>query len=92
MIAMQKLQPQLKEIQKKYKDDREKMGQEMMKLYKENKVSPLGGCLPGCRRPVEDMRITDLIALGQGFCHNLTYSNIPSSGGIVSPGCKGMAS
>jgi len=46
MIAMQKLQPQLKEIQKKYKDDREKMGQEMMKLYKENKVSPLGGCLP----------------------------------------------
>jgi len=46
MIAMQKLQPQLKEIQKKYKDDREKMGQEMMGLYKENKVSPLGGCLP----------------------------------------------
>lgn len=46
MIAMQKLQPQLKEIQKKYKDDREKQGQEMMKLYKENKVSPLGGCLP----------------------------------------------
>jgi YidC/Oxa1 family membrane protein insertase len=46
MIAMQKLQPQIKEIQKKYKEDREKMGQEMMKLYKENKVSPLGGCLP----------------------------------------------
>jgi YidC/Oxa1 family membrane protein insertase len=46
MIAMQKLQPQLKEIQKKYKDDREKQGQEMMRLYKENKVSPLGGCLP----------------------------------------------
>ncbi len=46
MIAMQRLQPQLKEIQKKYKDDREKQGQAMMKLYKENKVSPLGGCLP----------------------------------------------
>jgi YidC/Oxa1 family membrane protein insertase len=46
MIAMQRLQPQLKEIQKKYKSDREKMGQEMMALYKENKVSPLGGCLP----------------------------------------------
>ncbi len=46
MIAMQKLQPQLKEIQKKHKDDREKQGQEMMKLYKENKASPLGGCLP----------------------------------------------
>lgn len=46
MIAMQKLQPQLKEIQKKYKGEKEKMGQEMMKLYKENKVSPFGGCLP----------------------------------------------
>jgi YidC/Oxa1 family membrane protein insertase len=46
MISMQRLQPQLKEIQKKYKDDREKQGQEMMRLYKENKVSPLGGCLP----------------------------------------------
>ena len=46
MISMQRLQPQLKEIQKKYKDDREKQGQEMMKLYKDNKVSPLGGCLP----------------------------------------------
>jgi YidC/Oxa1 family membrane protein insertase len=46
MIAMQRLQPQLKDIQKKYKEDREKMGQEMMALYKENKVSPLGGCLP----------------------------------------------
>ena len=34
MIAMQRLQPQLKEIQKKFKEDREKMGQEMMKLYK----------------------------------------------------------
>lgn len=46
MIAMQRLQPQLKEIQKKFKDDREKQGQAMMALYKENKVSPLGGCLP----------------------------------------------
>ena len=46
MIAMQRLQPQLKEIQKKYKEDRETQGKEMMKLYKDNKVSPLGGCLP----------------------------------------------
>ncbi|MDD5747526.1 MAG: YidC/Oxa1 family membrane protein insertase [Actinomycetota bacterium] len=46
MIQMQKIQPKLKEVQKKHKDDREKMGQEMMKLYKEHNVSPLGGCLP----------------------------------------------
>ncbi len=46
MIVMQRIQPKLKEIQKKYKDDRERMGQEMMKLYKEHNISPLGGCLP----------------------------------------------
>ncbi len=46
MIGLQKLQPQMKELQKKYKGDREILGQEMMKLYKEHKVNPLGGCLP----------------------------------------------
>ncbi len=46
MIVMQRIQPKLKEIQRKYKDDRERMGQEMMKLYKEHNISPLGGCLP----------------------------------------------
>lgn len=46
MIAMQRIMPQMKEVQKKYKDDREKQGQEMMALYKENKVSPFSSCLP----------------------------------------------
>lgn len=46
MQAMQKLQPEIKKIQKKYKDDRQKMNQEMMKFYQENKVNPLGSCLP----------------------------------------------
>jgi len=43
---MQDLQPQLKELQKKYGKDREKMAQEQMKLYKEGGASPFGGCLP----------------------------------------------
>jgi len=43
---MQDLQPQLKELQKKYAKDREKLAQEQMKLYRENGASPLGGCLP----------------------------------------------
>jgi len=43
---MQVLQPRLKEIQKKYAKDKEKLAQEQMKLYKEAGVSPLGGCLP----------------------------------------------
>ncbi len=40
------LQPQMQEIQNKYKDDKEKQSAEIMKLYQENKVSPAGGCLP----------------------------------------------
>jgi YidC/Oxa1 family membrane protein insertase len=46
MIAMQKIQPEIKKLQDKYKDDKEKLSQEMMKFYKENKINPLGGCLP----------------------------------------------
>ena len=46
MAAMRELQPQLKEIQDKYKDNPQKQQQETMKIYKKNKVNPLGGCLP----------------------------------------------
>lgn len=44
--AMQALQPELKKIQAKHKDDREKLAQEQMALYREHGVNPLGGCLP----------------------------------------------
>ncbi|QRK11135.1 membrane protein insertase YidC [Archangium violaceum] len=46
MEAMKKLQPRVDEIRKKYADDRERQNLEMMKVYQENKVNPLGGCLP----------------------------------------------
>jgi YidC/Oxa1 family membrane protein insertase len=46
MHAMQRIQPQIKEIQRKHKGNRQKMNEEMMKLYKEHQVNPLGGCLP----------------------------------------------
>ena len=46
MAKMQKLQPQLKEIQKKYKEDKQKIQQETMEFYKKNNVNPLAGCLP----------------------------------------------
>ncbi|MDA8196296.1 MAG: YidC/Oxa1 family membrane protein insertase [Actinomycetota bacterium] len=46
MIAMQKIQPELKEIQTKYKSDRVRQSEEMNRLFKENKVSPVSGCLP----------------------------------------------
>jgi len=46
MAAMQKIQPRMKELQKKYKDEPTKLQQEIMHLYKSEKVNPLGGCLP----------------------------------------------
>jgi YidC/Oxa1 family membrane protein insertase len=44
--AMTALQPHMKAIQAKYKDDRQKQSEEMMKLYKEHKANPLSSCLP----------------------------------------------
>lgn len=44
--AMQQIQPLMQELQKKYKNDKEKLAQEQMKLYREHGVNPLGGCLP----------------------------------------------
>ena len=46
MQRLQQLQPQIKALQAKYKDDKERQQQEMMRFYKENKVNPLGSCLP----------------------------------------------
>ncbi len=46
MKKMQKLAPQVQRIRKKYKDDKQRMNQEVMQLYKTYKVNPMGGCLP----------------------------------------------
>jgi YidC/Oxa1 family membrane protein insertase len=43
---MQKLQPQLQEVREKYKENPQKLNQATMEIFKENKVNPLGGCLP----------------------------------------------
>jgi YidC/Oxa1 family membrane protein insertase len=46
MQALQRLQPQIKELQAKYKDDKQRLQQETMKFYQEHKVNPFGACLP----------------------------------------------
>ncbi len=46
MAAMRKIQPEQKRLQERFGDDKQKLGQEMMGLYKKHKVNPLGGCLP----------------------------------------------
>src|SRR3954447_15124328 len=46
MMQMQALQPEMKKLQAQYKDDRQKLNEELLKFYKENNINPLGGCLP----------------------------------------------
>ena len=46
MIILQKVTPELKKLQDKHKNDRQKLNEEMMAFYKENKINPLSGCLP----------------------------------------------
>jgi YidC/Oxa1 family membrane protein insertase len=46
MQGLVKLAPEMKALQEKYKDDRQRLNQEMMKLYQEHKVNPFGSCLP----------------------------------------------
>jgi len=45
-LKMSELQPQMQQIQEKYKNDKEQQNNELMKFYQENKVNPAGGCLP----------------------------------------------
>jgi YidC/Oxa1 family membrane protein insertase len=46
MQSLQRLAPEIKALQEKYKDDKQRLNQEMMKFYQENKVNPFGSCLP----------------------------------------------
>jgi YidC/Oxa1 family membrane protein insertase len=46
MIEMQRLQPEIRRLQVQYKDDRQKLNEELMRFYKEHEINPVGGCLP----------------------------------------------
>ena len=46
MQSMARLQPEIKKLQEKYKNDKERLNQEMMRFYRENKVNPFASCLP----------------------------------------------
>jgi len=46
MYELQRIQPKIKELQKKYKNDKEKQQEEILKYYQENKINPFGGCFP----------------------------------------------
>jgi YidC/Oxa1 family membrane protein insertase len=46
MYELQRIQPKIKQLQEKYKNDKQKLQEETLKFYQENKVNPFGGCLP----------------------------------------------
>jgi YidC/Oxa1 family membrane protein insertase len=46
MLMMQALQPEIKKLQAEHRDDRQKLNEEMLALYRQNKINPLSGCLP----------------------------------------------
>lgn len=67
MKALQDIQPEMKKIQEKYKDNPEKYQQEVMALYKKHKVNPMGGCLPLL------VQMPFLIALYQTLIHTTQF-------------------
>lgn len=65
---MQELQPEIKGLQEKYKNDKEKQGRELMNLYKEKKVNPASGCLPLV------VQIVFIIALYRALVAGINFS------------------
>lgn len=88
--ALSGLQPKIKEIQEKYKDNKEQQTKEMMALYKKEKINPFSGCLPIL------IQLPVLIALYRVFWHGLQpermtflYSFVPLPG-IIDPTFLGI--
>ena len=91
MQSMQALQPKIKEIQKKYKNNKPKAQEETMRLYKEAGVNPLGGCLPVLaqfplliamyaviRAPGYEPVVSD----GQVSAYRITNNHLPTDSGL----------
>ncbi len=79
MYEMQRIQPKIKELQKKYKDDKQKLQEETLKFYQENKVNPFGGCLPLIlQMPVFFALYQVLGPLRGGTAEEAAMHNLPS--------------
>jgi YidC/Oxa1 family membrane protein insertase len=75
MLEMQRLQPEVRRLQQQHKGDRQRLNEEMMALYKEHKINPLGGCLPLLlQAPVFFILFRVLHALTQ-VCHQPTTAS-----------------
>ena len=85
MISMQRLQPEIRKLQVQYKDDRQKLNEEMMKFYRENEINPVGGCLPMLiQLPVFSV----LYWVVQGLTTNYKFTGVQqylADQGLISP-------
>ena len=93
MQKMQLIQPELKRLQAQYKNDRQKLNEEIMKFYKENKVNPMAGCLPlVLQMPIffalyqvlisPQKRLPTDSKLYEAFCGNLPVSQCKDPKGL----------
>jgi YidC/Oxa1 family membrane protein insertase len=90
--AMQELQPRMKELQEKYKNDKEKLAQAQMALYKEAGVNPLGGCLPMLvQMPIWFALYQALVQLSNEGLLNEGFFWIPSLAGPVTYADGGLS-
>lgn len=76
MIAMQALQPEMKKLQAKYKGDRAALNEEMSKLYRENGINPLAGCLPLVPQMVVFYILYHTIS---NLSHRLTFTSVSAA-------------
>jgi len=76
MAKMREIQPQMERLRAQYKDDREKLNQEMMELYRRYKINPLGGCLPMI------VQMPVFIGLYQALGHAIELRQAPFFGWI----------
>ena len=81
MMAMQRAQPEIKKLQAKYKNDRAKLNEEMMKFYQENKINPLAGCLP--------LLVQMPVFLALFRVMREPYKHIPKSSDLYAAFCTG---
>jgi YidC/Oxa1 family membrane protein insertase len=85
MIEMQRLQPEIRRLQVQYKDDRQKLNEEMMKFYREHEINPVGGCLPMLiQLPVFSI----LYWVVQGLTTNYKFTGVQqylADQGVISP-------
>lgn len=95
MLATQQLQPEMKKIQARYKDDRQKLNEEMLKFYKENDINPVAGCLPlllqipvffFLYRTIYDLTVRAPFGYDMGAAVSRTASGATGHGAGAAPG------